>query len=296
MIVISEGRAIQLSGSNGKVQQKEVCELKSGQEETDTRVVLYASYGAKLGYEFIRVRSPDSDIFFILLHHVSNIESTILFDTGCGNKRRLLNVTEKAKDLGQHTCSALMALHVLTGCDTTSALKGIGKVKPIKLLQKEEKFEDCLCQLGEFWDIPEQYIDNVEQFICCLYGFPRFKSIDDVRVHILRRKCERNGILDPKKNIDLANLPPCLNSLTQHVKRVNYQVKIWKLANNNFQEKPSPTHHGWVKGEVGLEPLWSDKNILPTQLVDLVDRIDSPDTEDEENVFESDSSNNSDME
>ena len=225
-----------------------------------------------------------------------NIESTVFFDTGCGNKRRLLNLTEKAKDLGQHKCSALMALHVLTGCDTTSAMKGIGKVKPIKLLQKEEKFENCLCQLGEFWDLPKQDHNNIEQFICCVYGFPRFKSIDDVRVHILRRKCERNGVLDPKRNIDLANLPPCLNSLTQHIKRVNYQVRIWKSASDNFPEKPPPTQHGWTKGELGLEPLWSDKDILSTQLADLVEKIDSPDTEDEDNVYESDSSNNSDLE
>ena len=295
MIVISEGTAIELSSCDGKVQKTEIFELKSGQEETDTRVVLYAKYGAKQGYDFVRVRSPDSDIFFILLHFAGKIESNILFDTGSGNKKRLLNITQKARDLGQNRSSALMSLHALTGCDTTSSLKGIGKLKPIKLLQKTEKFEDSLCELGEIWDLEERQHRDIEHFVCCMYGFPRFKSIDEVRVHILRRKCEKNGILDPKKNIDLANLPPCSSSLKEHTKRVNYQVRIWKLAEENFPEKPEPIHHGWKRVENGLEPSWCEKDILPTQLVDLLDDLGDPETIEEENEYESDSSSYSDI-
>ena len=47
---------------------REIEELKSNQEETDTRVVRYLNYAVKLGYKSAVVRTPDSDIFFILLH------------------------------------------------------------------------------------------------------------------------------------------------------------------------------------------------------------------------------------
>ena len=49
----------------------EIPEIFSDQEETDTRVILYCAYAQKQGYETVRIRSPDSDIFFILLHHAS---------------------------------------------------------------------------------------------------------------------------------------------------------------------------------------------------------------------------------
>jgi len=41
---------------------REIEELKSNQEETDTRVVLYLNYAVKLGYKSAVVRTPDSDI------------------------------------------------------------------------------------------------------------------------------------------------------------------------------------------------------------------------------------------
>ena len=64
--------------------------LRSSQEETDTRVILYVNYARSKSYHFVRVKSPDSDIFFILLHYAASIiDITILFDTGTENKQQL---------------------------------------------------------------------------------------------------------------------------------------------------------------------------------------------------------------
>jgi hypothetical protein len=39
------------------------------------------------------IRSPDTDIFFILLHYAFELQGvTILFDTGTGNKKRLIDI------------------------------------------------------------------------------------------------------------------------------------------------------------------------------------------------------------
>ncbi|KAG1677778.1 Polycystic kidney disease protein 1-like 2 [Nymphon striatum] len=63
--------------------------------ETDTRVVLYCSFAEQEKDQFVRVRSPDSDIFFILLYYASNFNIRILFDTGSGNRRRLLDFNSR---------------------------------------------------------------------------------------------------------------------------------------------------------------------------------------------------------
>ena len=50
-----------------QVMVQEIHEVVWNQEETDTRVVLYLTYAVKLGYKSAVVRTPDTDIFFILL-------------------------------------------------------------------------------------------------------------------------------------------------------------------------------------------------------------------------------------
>ena len=106
--------------------KEELFELASSQEETDTRVALYAAFGKSNGYKTIRVRSPDSDVFFILLHHANILDITLVFDTGKSNLKRLINITELAESLGSRKCTATMSLHIFTGCDTTRSFKGIG--------------------------------------------------------------------------------------------------------------------------------------------------------------------------
>ena len=82
-----------------KVSRKEIASLFSNQEETDSRIILYCKYADEQGYEYVRIRSPDSDVFFVLLHHTSALSCTVMFDTGTGNNRRLINMTELVKDL-----------------------------------------------------------------------------------------------------------------------------------------------------------------------------------------------------
>lgn len=53
-------------------------------------------------------------MFILLLRLARHINQTVLFDTGTGDKRRLLNVQAVAKDLGDEINRALVALHTFT--------------------------------------------------------------------------------------------------------------------------------------------------------------------------------------
>ena len=99
-----DGKAYQLDSSNGEVTTCEIHELSSDQEETDTRVVLYLHYAAKLGYKSVVVRAPDSDIFFILLHHSHSIGLNIYLDIVMGKHCQIINVTELAKSFEPEYC------------------------------------------------------------------------------------------------------------------------------------------------------------------------------------------------
>lgn len=106
-------------------------------------------------------------MFFVLLHYALQIEGvTLLFYTGKGNKKRLVSVTGLAGELTQQYCSALLALHAFSGCDTASAFKGKGKLKPLKTLMQKPKFMDTFAKLGDSWEAEGKILDDIEDFTC----------------------------------------------------------------------------------------------------------------------------------
>ena len=280
VILIKEGEAFRITRTD--TESETIQELKSSQEETDPRVVLYCHYAANQGYRYCRIRSPDSDIFCILLHHARSIDTTILFDTGHGNKKRLINITKLAKQYPQHTCSAMLSLHALTGCDSVSSFKGIGKVKPLQLLLKSPSFCDTLNQLGEDWDVEEELLDDCDKFICAVYGKSKCSSVDEVRHIMLKSKCDGDVTIDTVKanTIDLARFPPSRACLNEHVARANYQSRIWKVASSPEPYVPNPWKgHGWLENG---EPLWcKNDNILPKSLIDILDSSICSDEDDD---------------
>ena len=127
LIFICEGKAYLLTSVDGDTTQTiEIPTLHSTQEETDTRVVLYARYAMGCQkYKNVRVKLPESDIFFILLYFAESLsEISILFDTRIGNKPRLININKLGSEYGPSKCAALLGLHGFTGCDSTSAFHG----------------------------------------------------------------------------------------------------------------------------------------------------------------------------
>ena len=63
----------------------EVEEIKSKQEEADTRIVVHCLHSAEdTRVNDIIIRSPDTDIFVCVLHFAQNTEQKVLFNTGVG--------------------------------------------------------------------------------------------------------------------------------------------------------------------------------------------------------------------
>ena len=119
---------------------REVPELYSNQEETDSRVILYLHYAVSQGYKSAVVRTPDTDLFFLLLHHAQSIQLKIILDIGSGKHRQLVDISELSGSLGEEYCLTLLAYHVYSGEDCTSAFKGKGKVQGLKKLERNPKY------------------------------------------------------------------------------------------------------------------------------------------------------------
>ncbi|KAK7103627.1 hypothetical protein V1264_018493 [Littorina saxatilis] len=245
-------------------------------------------HAAAIGYKDAVVRTPDTDIFVILLHHAHEIKLNVYPDTGSGKHRRLINVTEFAESLGKNYCAALLGYYVWSGEDCTSAFKGKGKVGPLKKLQKNPKFQEAFARLGDEWSIHHEVDESLELFACVMYGHSRELSVNTVRGKMLRKMVGEDEKLTAKSKVDLARLPPCRAALQPHNKRVNHRVALYKRAHIVIIEKPKPYDEGqgWMRNAKDLlEPIWSSKP-MTASLIDLLAAIDPKDkeTEDEEDM------------
>jgi len=94
-----------------------------------------------IAYKSVVVRTPDSDIFFILLHYAHSISLTIYLDTGSGDHRQIVNVSELSESKGADYCTTMLGLYVCssTGEDVTSAFQGKGKAELLKKLQNHPR-------------------------------------------------------------------------------------------------------------------------------------------------------------
>jgi len=272
VVLVCEGSAYMLRSTGDAMSCVEIESLQSDQEETDTRVVLYCLYAQEMLYSTARVKTPDSDIFFILLHHARRFtDLRVLFETGKGRTKCCIDISKLAESYSPVFRAALLGLYAFSGCDSTSAFRSKGKVKALKFLEKHEKFHAAFAELGESWTVAEVVVASLEEFTCLLYGDKRVTKVNTLRHTRLLKKCGEDGKLKPSKKIDLASLPPCQSSLVEHINRVNFQVGIWKRAHIPKPDIPDPTKgHGWTVDDGKIQPKWTGKNVLPTELVDIL--------------------------
>ena len=184
-------------------------------------------------------------------------------------REKLINISQLTDNYSQEHIVAMLALHAFTGADCTSAFKG--KVRPMKVLSQNSTFVHIFAAVGFTWTLDADHIVNgIEELTSRLYGVgQRVKQVDVARESKAKNICGSNVAWSL---IDLSIFPPCRWILPQHIKRVNFQVCIWRRALDHFSEIPSPLDHGYHVTEAGkLEPLWFEGNVIPMVLVDILE-------------------------
>ena len=139
-------------------------------------------------------------------------------------------------------------------CDATSAFAGRGKVRPFKVMLTCDDFIEIFEDIGNSWNVSPELIQRIEKYVCKMYG----KDGDDINKIRYKMYCSSGG------KIESELLPPCRDVLKQHVLRVNFISRIWKLATEPKPEIPSPDTHGWKIKKNKLSIHWM--NIQPAQI------------------------------
>ena len=145
-------------------------------------------------------------------------------------------------------------------------------------------------------------IKGVSRLVCKIYSTAKNRDQTDCvnkkRYLSLMSKIPKKGnTLKKLKSFDPITLPPCLDSLTQKVCRVNYITHL--KINSHLRVIPywDPCLHGWTIDGDKLVPVWFVGNRVPDELYhedDESDDDEEEEDEDKDNDSDSDSDSDSD--
>jgi len=85
----------------------------------------------------------------------------------------------------------------------------------------QQEFQTYFSRLGDTWDLEKQFISELEEFACIMYGYQRVKSVNTVQALMLKM-VGKDELIKTASKIDLSKLPPCKHSLVPHICWVNY--------------------------------------------------------------------------
>jgi len=251
--------------------------LCSSQEEADTRIILHCQHIDNTIESTdipIVVHSPDTDVLVLLVSYAATVSTHLIFETGTGNNRRLVDVTGIAEALDSSLGTALPALHAFTGCDYTSSFVRRGKVKPFQIMAMNEDFTETFGQLGLSDTVDEDTQKVIEQFVCAIYGKPLYRDVNKLRYDLFKaryqpKSAKKTFMID--EGIDMSLLPPCRSSLKMHIMRTNYVTTIWKQAHVAEPKLQSPDGSGWKIDQTGnITVEWNSSSIMPQDLIDVI--------------------------
>ena len=102
--------------------------FSTSQEEAVTIIILHAD--TEEDWDII-VRSPDTDVFVLLLSFCNQFKHPLYFDTGSSNKRRIIHIQTACEKIKRETQDSILGFHDFTGCDSnSSAFVQKGKIRP----------------------------------------------------------------------------------------------------------------------------------------------------------------------
>ena len=140
-------------------------------------------------------------------------------ELGIGKTQRVINIRELACVLGVQRSASLPLFVTLTGCDSTSAMKGRSKIMCFSAWKKcSPRVTKCMVEL---LDSPLHHLqmdakfDALEELFIQIYGRGQVSSINQVRKTIF---CQRN------QNVEM--IPSSQHALFQHSRRALFQASV----------------------------------------------------------------------
>ena len=218
--------------------------FKCNHEEADTRLILQA---CQKNTNCVVV-SKDTDVFVLLVFAFAAKDIKYSWAMKIDHNK-YINIQKVVQYLGKEIALKLPHVHAITGCDTTSFMFSVGKIKVLKKCMKQIKQLDLLSGFGESSVINHEIIQNVSKFIqtVCYSGF-KDENLVETRVRLYRKM----------KTKTLQTLPPDPKSMEQAILRIQHQLYYWLKFDVKEIHELDKEKYGWfVDKENGtVTPVW----------------------------------------
>ena len=138
--------------------------------EGDARVAFHAKHAADINNPGeILVRGNNTDIAIILLANMNLFSSEVWYESGLdyNNDREYLSKTKLNQVMEKP--ETWIGLYSILGNDYTPAFYGKGKVRPINLALKDEKFLNVFISLGSK-TLEKETFNKIERYVGSMYG------------------------------------------------------------------------------------------------------------------------------
>ena len=212
------------------------------------------------GHE-VNVVVDDTDVFVLLMHHWKQNMADIYFFSAAGKKLKIWRIGDLVGQAGPMVTAHLLFLHAWSGCDTTSATFGQGKVSLMKKLKQSEEIQRISQLMMDPGATDEQIGEAGVRLFVIVYGGKKEDSLNTLRYAKFMEMIVSTKKLDPYK------LPPTARAAYYHSLRVHLQVILWKeLAVNSL----NPTLWGWKLDGSMLHPVMTDIDPAPESLLKFV--------------------------
>ena len=174
-----------------------------------------------------------------------------------------MNVGKVQHKIGPAACQSILVLHALGGCDTTSAVFGIGKGFVYKHFNNDERNSSNL----EIMQSPSSTVQQVShagiQLMISMYGGKSADSLPGLRYAAYCRQ-----VSSSLRGLQPERLPPSHNAGHYHILRVHFQAVDWKLLHGTHAL--DPLSWGWKLEKGRYEPVMSDQPIAPEDILTVV--------------------------
>ncbi len=170
-------------------------------------------------------------------------------------KQNIISIKSAKEVIGRELCMSLLFAHAMSGCDTTSSLYGIGKIKHIKLLESSQLWRSDVLVFGDTAASTAEVCNTGERFIKSLYsgGANADNGLDELRYLYA---------ISPKY-VPVERMPPTKKACDYHCLRVHHQVSTWQHLETVLEKE----EFGFRVNDNAVVPIITDMAAAPQELL-----------------------------
>jgi hypothetical protein len=175
---------------------------------------------------------------------------------------KIVSIRKVQKDIGQVAVANLLAIHAISGCDTTSAIFGHGKVSMFRKLVTSVAAQTCLDIMSSTSCTPDVVAAAGCKLLVLIYGGKDTDNLNRMRYTLYMSMCASFRAKPVPER-----LPPTEDAAFFHCLRAYCQTMEWKMLQTGLM---NAEEWGWKKVDGKYEPVTTAREPGPPELLNVI--------------------------